>query len=108
MFASTDNGFAAVTWFSKFGRIPGLLLGGFLLTSPEVFAAETNQPAAPPTGKVYIVPIRENIMPPLVYVVRRGVKEAMEAKADALILDMKIFCVPAAMNAPAENARSLT
>ena len=27
-------------------------------------------------------------MPPLVYVVRRGVKEAMEAKADALILDM--------------------
>ena len=28
-------------------------------------------------------------MPPLVYVVRRGVKEAMEAKADALILDMK-------------------
>lgn len=28
-------------------------------------------------------------MPPLVYVVRRGVKEAMEAKADALVLDMK-------------------
>lgn len=28
-------------------------------------------------------------MPPLVYVVRRGVKEAMEMKADALILDMK-------------------
>ena len=27
-------------------------------------------------------------MPPLVYVVRRGVKEAMEANADALILDM--------------------
>jgi membrane-bound ClpP family serine protease len=39
--------------------------------------------------KVYIVPIQENIMPPLVYVVRRGVKEAMEAKADLLILDMK-------------------
>jgi membrane-bound serine protease (ClpP class) len=28
-------------------------------------------------------------MPPLVYLVRRGVKEAMEAKADLLILDMK-------------------
>jgi membrane-bound serine protease (ClpP class) len=38
---------------------------------------------------VYIVPIQENIMPPLVYVVRRGVNEAMEAKADLLILDMK-------------------
>ncbi len=39
--------------------------------------------------KVYIIPIREDIMPPLVYVVRRGVKEAMEAKADAIILDME-------------------
>lgn len=28
-------------------------------------------------------------MPPLVYLARLGVKEAMEAKADALILDMK-------------------
>src|SRR5687767_10919317 len=40
------------------------------------------------SGKVYILPIRENIMPPLVYVVRRGVKEAMEAKADLLLIDM--------------------
>src|SRR5262245_13729810 len=39
--------------------------------------------------KVYILPIRENIMPPLVYLVRRGVKEAMEAKADLLVLDME-------------------
>ena len=38
---------------------------------------------------VYILPIREDIMPPLVYLVRRGVKEAMEAKADLLILDME-------------------
>ena len=38
--------------------------------------------------KVFILPIREDIMPPLVYVVRRGVKEAMEAKADVLILDL--------------------
>ena len=53
-----------------------------------MFAAQTNPAAAPPSGKVYILPIREDIMPPLVYVVRRGVKEAMEANADALILDM--------------------
>lgn len=38
--------------------------------------------------KVFIIPIQEPIMPPLVYVVRRGVKEAMEAQADAIILDM--------------------
>jgi len=53
-----------------------------------MFAAQTNPPAAAAGGKVYILPIREDIMPPLVYVVRRGVKEAMEANADALILDM--------------------
>ena len=66
-----------------------LLLGGFLLAGPTALPAETNRLASSPSGKVYIVPIRENIMPPLVYVVRRGVKEAMEANADALILDMK-------------------
>ena len=38
--------------------------------------------------KAYVLPIRDDIMPPLVYLVRRGVKEAMEAKADLLVLDM--------------------
>lgn len=38
--------------------------------------------------KVFVLPIRENIMPPLTYLVRRGVKEAMAAGADWLILDM--------------------
>lgn len=38
--------------------------------------------------RVYIVPIREEINSSLVYVVRRGVKEAMAAKADLLVIDM--------------------
>src|SRR2546423_12756026 len=38
--------------------------------------------------KVYVLPVRDDIMPPLVYLVRRGVKQAMEAKADLLVLDM--------------------
>ena len=38
--------------------------------------------------KVFVLPIREDIMPPLVYLVRRGVKEAMDEKADLLVLDM--------------------
>jgi len=63
------------------------LAAGWLFAAPA--PAQTNRPAAAPTGKVFILPIREDIMPPLVYVVRRGVKEAMEAKADAIILDMK-------------------
>ncbi|HWN93419.1 MAG TPA: NfeD family protein [Methylomirabilota bacterium] len=36
-----------------------------------------------------IIPIRDAIMPPLVYLVRRGVKQAIEEKADLLVLDMK-------------------
>ena len=39
--------------------------------------------------KVYVVPVREDIMPPILYVIRRGVKEAMSAEADCLILDME-------------------
>ena len=39
--------------------------------------------------KVYVLPVRDDIMPPLVYIVRRGVKEAIEAKADLLVLDME-------------------
>ena len=53
--------------------------------------AESNAPGELPSGnakKVYILPIREEIMPPLVYLVRRGVKEAMQEKADLLVLDM--------------------
>jgi membrane-bound serine protease (ClpP class) len=38
--------------------------------------------------QVFILPIRDDIMPPLVYLVRRGVKAAMDAKADLLVLDM--------------------
>jgi len=38
---------------------------------------------------VYIVPVRDDIATPVAYVVRRGVKQAMEAGADALVLDME-------------------
>jgi len=61
----------------------------FVLASLGLLSAETDQHSTPPATHVYIVPIRENIMPPLVYVVRRGVKEAMAANADVLVLDMK-------------------
>jgi membrane-bound serine protease (ClpP class) len=37
---------------------------------------------------VYIIPIRDDISPPLTYLVRRGVKQAIAAKADLILLDM--------------------
>ncbi len=42
-----------------------------------------------PSPKAYIIPIRDEIQPPLVYVVRRGVKAAMHNKAEMIILDME-------------------
>jgi membrane-bound serine protease (ClpP class) len=38
---------------------------------------------------VYVLPVREAVETPLAYFVRRGVKEAIQAKADVLILDME-------------------
>ena len=58
-----------------------------LAISGDLSAAEQKPEAG--AKKVYVLPIRDDIMPPLVYVVRRGVKEAMEAKADVLVLDME-------------------
>ncbi len=38
--------------------------------------------------KVYVIPVRNDIMPPILYIIRRGIKEAMEAEADCVIIDM--------------------
>jgi membrane-bound serine protease (ClpP class) len=61
-----------------------------ILSLIALFGAPANLPSAETgTRRVFIIPIRDNIEPPLVYLVRRGVKEAMDAKADLIILDMK-------------------
>jgi membrane-bound serine protease (ClpP class) len=61
-----------------------------LLSCVGIFSSANQLPAAEAatSEKVYVIPVREDIMPPLLYLVRRGVKEAMEAKADVLIIDM--------------------
>jgi len=61
-----------------------MVLGGLSAPSVSVAAVPETSPK-----KVYVLPIREDIMPPLTYLVRRGVKEAMEAKADVLVIDME-------------------
>jgi membrane-bound serine protease (ClpP class) len=65
----------------------GLLLILALVAQGSLDLAVASPPESTPP-KVYVIPIREDIMPPLIYVVRRGVKEAMEAKADLIVLDM--------------------
>lgn len=66
-----------------------LALLAVLLCFTDVNAAESSVGITNNSAKrVYVLPIRDAIMPPLVYLVRRGVKEAMEARADLLVLDM--------------------
>lgn len=67
--------------------IPWLMLGLAVgaPVAPGTGAAETPDDA---DRRVYVLPIREDIMPPLTYLVRRGVKQAMDARADLLVLDM--------------------
>jgi membrane-bound serine protease (ClpP class) len=52
-----------------------------------VASAQDGSGSPPPI--VCILPIRDDIAPPMVYLVRRGVKEAMDAKTEVLILDME-------------------
>ncbi|MDF7825272.1 NfeD family protein [Pontiellaceae bacterium B12227] len=57
------------------------LLALFMVSSVQ--ASGTNQ-----TPLVYIIPIKKTIEPALLYVVRRGVDEAVRNKADAIIFEM--------------------
>jgi len=60
-----------------------------LLTLIALFTPDVVTSAEATSQTVYIIPIRDEIAPPVAYVVRRGVKEAMEAKADVLVIDME-------------------
>jgi len=80
------------TWLTP---IAALALALAAAPAPLGQAQEQEAESAAPLGqaaaekKVYVVPVREDIMPPILYVIRRGVKEAMAAEADCLILDME-------------------
>ncbi len=60
--------------------------------SPTAHAEMTSLPhiAPGPDGKVkfYVIPIRDEIAPPVLYIVRSGVKDAIAAHADCVVLDM--------------------
>ena len=72
-------------------------LAGMAVALP-VFAAETPAAAvkiapavSPPKAaeRVYVIPVQDEIAAPALYIIRRGLKEAIAQKADAVILDMK-------------------
>ncbi|MEO6006272.1 MAG: NfeD family protein [Opitutus sp.] len=65
----------------------------FLLVGWLAFSAKLSaQPAAAPVVQkktVVVIPIRDAIARPVFYILRRGLKEAIEQKADAVVLDIK-------------------
>src|SRR5690606_22985306 len=55
---------------------------------PDV-AADTASPVERATfGNVYVIPVHGEISPPSLYVLRRGLKDAIEKEADFVLLDM--------------------
>ena len=63
--------------------------GGLILLPMASVQAETAMAAPAPAPKlVYVIPVQDEIEPTMVYLVRRGVREAVAHHADALILNM--------------------
>lgn len=72
--------------FNRTGFLLGLFLGALAGQ-----AAEPVTVAAPAAGKktvVYVIPVKTEINRPILYILRRGLKEAIAQKADAVLLDM--------------------
>lgn len=62
---------------------------GGLAAEPAASPVESPAPAAPARKMVvYVIPVREEINKPTLFILRRGLKEAMAEKADAVLLDM--------------------
>lgn len=74
------------------------LAGGAWLSAQETPApavadapAPTVEPSRPDNRKpvAYVIPVRDEIAKPTLYILRRGLKEAIEQKADVVVLDMQ-------------------
>lgn len=73
------------SWFGLCLIFLGAFAGVPAGAEPEV---EAGADVAKP-GKVMVVPIRSQISPPELYILRRGLRQAIESGADTLILDME-------------------
>jgi len=63
----------------------------FLAAIPVIRAEVSAVPTAPEIPArtvVYVIPVKDEINTPTVYILRRGLKEAIERKADVVLLDM--------------------
>ena len=59
-----------------------LILVGVASAAPDISVADLRT-------KVVVIPVRDEIARPVLYILRRGLKEAIEQKADVVVLDIK-------------------
>ena len=67
--------------FSVFAAVFGFLSAGSARADDSV--------GKPSAAKVVVIPIRAQIAKPELYILRRGLKEAIEQKVDTIVLDME-------------------
>lgn len=72
--------------FKRAGTFLLLLLSAVALVGAEPAAPVAGTPAA--KKSVYVIPVKGEIAKPILYILRRGLKEAIEQKADVVVLDM--------------------
>jgi membrane-bound serine protease (ClpP class) len=83
----------ALSNLRSMSRLPLLFLTAIL--GIAALAAEPGPAAAPAAAEpaarkqVVVIPVQEQIGKPVLYILRRGLKEAIEQKADVVVLDMK-------------------
>lgn len=62
---------------------------GLLATMLPAAEPAAAAPAVPQRINVVVIPVRDEIASPVLYILRRGLKEAEREKADVVVLDMK-------------------
>ena len=81
-----------VAYTMSFRVLKSFGIVSFLCLSVSLLVSETNdlEPIQPNDSKalVYVIPISEEINQPNLYILRRGLKEAIRKKADMVLLDM--------------------
>ncbi|MBX3738050.1 MAG: ATP-dependent Clp protease proteolytic subunit [Candidatus Didemnitutus sp.] len=62
---------------------------GVSFAADPVADAASSPTVAPAKRVAFVIPVRDEIAKPTLYIIRRGLKEAVEQKADLVVLDMK-------------------
>jgi membrane-bound serine protease (ClpP class) len=69
--------------------LTGLAFGALVSAPPPASLATAAKTVREHPARVVVIPVQGEIARPVLYILRRGLKEAIESKADAVVLDIK-------------------